>query len=106
MPNSSASVAAVRRSTVDLDAFQNLVDAVADAVIERLTQQGKVDQRPITFDLKGLMDYTGLSKTSITTLLREEKISARKEGVKNLYERASVDRYLRSLPAWGTQEAA
>ncbi|WP_228002188.1 hypothetical protein [Nocardia australiensis] len=65
-------------------------------------ENATVDLRPVTLDLEGAKAYTGLSKWRLETLLREEKITGRKEGTKNLYERASLDRYIKSLPAWGT----
>lgn len=65
-------------------------------------QPANVDLRPITLDLEGAKAYTGLSKWRLETLLREEKIAGRKEGTKNLFERESLDRYIKSLPAWGT----
>lgn len=64
---------------------------------------GSVDTRPIALDLAGAMAYTGLSKTKLNNLLHEEKIAARKEGSKNLFLRDSLDRYIDSLPAWGSQ---
>lgn len=75
-------------------------------VIATLVAKGLVDTRPVTMDLAAAMAYSGLSKTTLNELLREEKITARKFGTKNLYERESIDRYLKSLPAWGTQHAA
>ncbi|KIA63052.1 hypothetical protein [Nocardia vulneris] len=67
-----------------------------------LTPTAAVDIRPITFDLEGAKAYTGLSKWKLETLLREEVICGRKEGAKTLYERESLDRYIKSLPAYGT----
>lgn len=62
-----------------------------------------VDVRPIAFDLAGAMAYTGLSKTMLNRLLAEERITARKEGTKNLFLRTSLDLYINSLPAWGSE---
>lgn len=69
---------------------------------EQCTPTATVDLRPITFDTEGAKAYTGLSKWRLETLLRDEVICGRKEGAKTLYERASLDRYIRSLPAYGT----
>jgi hypothetical protein len=63
-----------------------------------------VDLRPITFDLEGAKAYTGLSKWRLETLLKEEKIGGRKEGDKTLYDRESLDRYIRSLPPYTRNE--
>ncbi|WP_280470958.1 hypothetical protein [Nocardia cyriacigeorgica] len=65
--------------------------------------EASVDIRPIAFDLAGAMAYTGLSKTKLNQLLRDEVIAARKEGSKNLFLRESLDRYIGSLPAWGSR---
>ncbi|MFR9767104.1 hypothetical protein [Nocardia sp. SC052] len=59
--------------------------------------------RPIAFDLAGAMAYTGLSKTKLNDLVRDEVLVVRKEGTKNLFMRDSLDRYINSLPAWGTR---
>ncbi|MBF6350332.1 helix-turn-helix domain-containing protein [Nocardia flavorosea] len=83
-------------TTIDISSL------VADAVDKKLAEL-VVDRRPIALDLKAAMDYSGLSKTSLNRLLAEEKIVARKEGVKNLFLRESLDRYINSLPAWGSR---
>ncbi|AHH20753.1 hypothetical protein NONO_c59770 [Nocardia nova SH22a] len=57
-----------------------------------------VDKRPLSFDLAGAIAYTGLSKFRLNELAREEKIVVRKDGTKNLFMRASLDRYVQSLP--------
>ncbi|WP_280265370.1 hypothetical protein [Nocardia wallacei] len=62
-----------------------------------------IDRRPVALDLAGAMQYSGLSKTALNDLLRQELVVARKFGTKNLFDRESLDRYIRSLPAWGTQ---
>lgn len=95
-----------RPRVVDLDAHPAQIDLLVAEALKKALASLAIDMRPVMLDMKGAMDYSGLSKTSLNNLLREEKISARKEGVKNLFERESIDRYLKSLPAWGTQEAA
>ncbi|MGY2036582.1 hypothetical protein ACW9HF_14970 [Nocardia gipuzkoensis] len=65
--------------------------------------ESTVDVRPISFNLEGAMAYTGLSKTKLNELVRDEVIAVRKEGTKNLFMRESLDRYIKSLPAWGSR---
>lgn len=60
-----------------------------------------VDARPISFDLAGAVAYTGLSRWRLNQLVQEEKVIVLKEGVKNLFLRESLDRYINSLPTWG-----
>ncbi|MGW4090061.1 hypothetical protein [Nocardia sp. NPDC004750] len=60
-----------------------------------------VDVRPISFDLAGAVAYTGLSVSRLNQLARDEKVVVLKEGVKNLYLRSSLDRYINSLPTRG-----
>lgn len=60
--------------------------------------EADVDIRPISFDLAGAIAYTGLSKFRLNELAREEKIVVRKDGTKNLFMRASLDRYVQGLP--------
>ena len=79
------------------------IDRMVAEAVEKALSEISVDRRPIALDLKSAMDYSGMSKTAINQLLREEKITARKFGVKNLILRESLDRYLSSLPAWGSQ---
>lgn len=79
--------------------------AVRDALAE-LFDGDTVDHRPQYLNTQAAMAYTGLSRTTLYELLRSERIAARKVGTKVLYSRESLDIYLRSLPAWGTQEAA
>ena len=79
------------------------IDRMVAEAVEKALAEISVDRRPIALDLKAAMDYSGMSKTAINQLLREEKITARKFGVKNLILRESLDRYLSSLPAWGSQ---
>lgn len=63
--------------------------------------EATVDIRPIAFDIAGAMAYTGLSRSSLNALAREERVAVRKEGTKNLFMRESLDRYILSLPARG-----
>ena len=79
------------------------IDRMVAEAVEKALAEINVDRRPIALDLKAAMDYAGMSKTAINQLLREEKIAARKFGTKNLILRESLDRYLSSLPAWGSQ---
>lgn len=65
--------------------------------------EADVDIRPIAFDLAGAMAYSGLSRSMLYQLLREEKIVARQDGAKNLFMRDSLDRYILSLPARGSK---
>jgi hypothetical protein len=105
MAHVSSAVRGHRLQAVDLDAHQAQLDLIVTEAVKQALANLDIDTRPITLDLKAAMDYTGLSKTSIHNLLREEKIVARKEGTKNLFERESLDRYLKSLPAWGSYAA-
>ncbi|MFE2994227.1 hypothetical protein ACFXG4_04750 [Nocardia sp. NPDC059246] len=61
--------------------------------------EAAVVAQPIAFDLKGAVQYSGLSKWRLEELARQERIVVLKEGVKNLFLRDSIDRYIRSLPA-------
>ncbi|MGI5222465.1 hypothetical protein [Nocardia sp. CA-290969] len=83
-------------STIDID--RAVTEAVEKALAELV-----VDRRPVALDLAAAMQYSGMSKTALNQLLREEKIVARKFGTKNLFLRESLDRYLSSLPAWGSR---
>ncbi|MEV0031387.1 hypothetical protein [Nocardia sp. NPDC050793] len=91
---------------INTEALEDLVRQVAGrATVDRdLLRQLIREELPepaISFDLKGAIAYTGLSKWRLETLAREEKIITRKEGAKTLYMRESLDRYIRSLPTWG-----
>lgn len=66
-------------------------------------QVAEVDLRPIALDLAGAMAYTGLSKWRLNELARLDLVAVRKEGAKNLFMRESLDRYILSLPARGTE---
>lgn len=65
--------------------------------------EANVDIRPIALDLAGAMAYTGLSKWRLNELARLELVAVRKDGIKNLFMRESLDRYVLSLPAKGTE---
>lgn len=70
------------------------------------TVAATVDLRPISLDLAGAAAYTGLSKWRLNELARLEQVAVVKEGAKNLFLRASLDRYIGSLPPRGTTEVA
>lgn len=67
----------------------------------RALTEATVDVTPVAFNLEGAVAYTGLSKWRLNELARNELILVRKEGAKNLFIRASLDRYINSLPAMG-----
>ncbi|AHH22079.1 hypothetical protein NONO_c73230 [Nocardia nova SH22a] len=102
MPNFTAPPTP-RTDGVDLAAT---IDDLVQAAVERVFADQIVDRRPSYLDSNSALAYSGLSKTTLNELIRSERISVRKFGSKNLVERESLDRYLRSLPAWGTQTVA
>jgi hypothetical protein len=57
------------------------------------------DLRPISFNIDGAMAYTGLSRSKINELIRDDVLIVRKEGTKNLIDGDSLRRYIKSLPA-------
>lgn len=64
-------------------------------------QEVTVDLRPLALDLEGAIAYTGLSKWKLNELARTDKVAVRKDGVKNLFMRESLDRYVLGLPGRG-----
>ncbi|MFC5789694.1 hypothetical protein ACFPPE_07475 [Agromyces tardus] len=92
-------------TSIDLDDEQARIDRIVSDSLRKAFAEFEIDTRPITLDLHAAMAYTGLSRTALNDLARNETVIVRKVGVKNLFDRASLDRYIRSLPARGAHAA-
>ena len=62
-------------------------------------QPSEVDTRPKTLSVAGAKAYAGLSEWRIRKLISDSDIIVRFDGTKILVDRASLDRWLDSLPS-------
>lgn len=69
------------------------------SVVRSVLAENAVDTAPYSYTVESAMDATGLSETRIRSLIREDVIATRQEGVKLIIVGTSLRKYIDSLPA-------
>lgn len=77
---------------------RDLVEAVADLIVQRLKPATKVEG-PEFLTVEDAATYLGCSIDHVRTLYRRADIRAFRPGRRILIDRSSLDEYIRSVPA-------